>query len=433
MVFEDSAQSDSSGSRYLGEGFRQEPDFREATAPTVPVVPVVPGQVVTLPAENTVTVAKRGAPPNLEFVFDDPEDGEPGRDRMLVHGLWELVLALAVAGVGYLLYRSDTTLFSTDGLRSLLLDITMLGAAGMAMALSLRAAVPNLAVGAVAVAAALYFTEHANGGVLQPLLLVIGLAAVAGVVQGVVVAGLHVPGWAASLGVAAVLFGWAGTRPGGELKTFDPTPHAYWWLGGLAAVSVVAGLVGLVPPVRRIVSRFRPVGDPAKRRGMPGAVVAFVAIVVSSMLAAVAGVLGLGLSQTAPAPSDGFVLTALALGVALLGGTSAYGRRGGIFGTLLAAGLLTVGEQYAAHTHRNWSAGAFAAAAIAIGLGVTRLVERFGRPALPQSEDSEEDWAPRIHASTTTTTNGWATVKPPAPSTVGGIWAGDDSWGTTSR
>src|SRR5262249_44877022 len=108
MVFEDSSQATTPGSRFVGEGFRQEPDFRDPAAPTVPVVP---GQVVAplgeQPAEATI-VAKRGAPPNLAFVFDDPEDGEPGRDRMLVHGMWELVLALAVVGLGYLLYRSDS-------------------------------------------------------------------------------------------------------------------------------------------------------------------------------------------------------------------------------------------------------------------------------------------------------------------------------------
>ena len=61
-------------------------------------------------AQSTATrrwpCADRVPPPNLDYVFDDPADGEPGRDRMLVHGLWELVLALALAGVGYLLYRA---------------------------------------------------------------------------------------------------------------------------------------------------------------------------------------------------------------------------------------------------------------------------------------------------------------------------------------
>src|SRR5215475_4427264 len=101
MAFEDSPQAGTSGSRYLGEGFRQEPDFRDTTAPTVPVVTGTP----VSSSESTIAIAKRGTSPGLEFVFDDPEDGEPGRDRMLVHGLWEVVLMLALAGLGFLLYR----------------------------------------------------------------------------------------------------------------------------------------------------------------------------------------------------------------------------------------------------------------------------------------------------------------------------------------
>ena len=42
-------------------------------------------------------------PPSLDDVFDDPAHGEPGRDRMAVHIVWEIVLLLGVAAIGYLL------------------------------------------------------------------------------------------------------------------------------------------------------------------------------------------------------------------------------------------------------------------------------------------------------------------------------------------
>ncbi len=427
MTFEDGSPA---GSRYLGEGFRQEPDFRDATAPTVPVVA---GQVVAVP-ENTVTLTtKRPAPPNLEFVFDDPEDGEPGRDRMLVHSLWELVLALAVAGLGYLLYRQQSSLFSGDQLRELLLTVAVLGIAAMAVAVSLRAAAPNLAVGAVAVAGGVYFGLHAGTGLLRPLLVVIGFAAAIGAVQGLVVVGLHVPGWAAGLGAAAGVLAWTGSQPNVVFQAgYDPTAHAYWWFGGFVVVSVLGGVVGLVPTVRRAVGRFRPVADPAARRRMLAAVLTLCATVVSSILAGLAGVLSVSLDRGIVA-SDGLSVTVLAVGAALLGGTSAFGRRGGVFGTVLAAALVTVGMAYAVRTHHTWPAVAFGAVAIALGLGVTRLVERFGRPAPARSEDPDDDWAPRVHSSTPTG-NGWATTtRSPAQTGVGGIWASDDSWGTGDR
>ena len=63
MAFEDitPAEATSARSRYSGEGFRQEPDFREGTttfeAAAVPVIAPVPSE-----GEPTVTIGQR--PPN---------------------------------------------------------------------------------------------------------------------------------------------------------------------------------------------------------------------------------------------------------------------------------------------------------------------------------------------------------------------------------
>jgi len=77
---------------------------------------------------------------------------------------------------------------------------------------------------------------------------------------------------------------------------------------------------------------------------------------------------------------NGFGLMVLALGAALLGGTSVYGRHGGLFGTALAVIGLTLLSRYAAAEDRAVSVFALAAAAIAVGLMVSRLVEALGRP-----------------------------------------------------
>ena len=57
------------------------------------------------------------------------------------------------------------------------------------------------------------------------------------------------------------------------------------------------------------------------------------------MLAAGAGLI-LAMRVGTAAPDDGFTLLGVAAAAAFLGGTSAYGRRGGVFGTALAAGFL---------------------------------------------------------------------------------------------
>jgi ribose/xylose/arabinose/galactoside ABC-type transport system permease subunit len=416
MAFDDSPQAGGAGSRYLGEGFRQEPDFRDTTATAPPTPAVEP--------ESTVTLARRIAPPNLDYVFDDPEAGEPGRDRMLVHGLWEFVLVLALAGVGYLLYQQESAAFGGDGLRTLLLQVAALGAVAAGAAVALRAGAANLAVGAVAVAAALQF-GHSSGGLLQPLLLVVGLCAAVGLVHGLFVVGLHVPGWAVSLGVGLAVFVWAGRRS--EVTSFtgyDAGPHAYWWFGGFCAVSVLAGVVLAVPSLRRSFGRFRPVTDPAHRRGTVAAMITLLAIVVSTVLAGIGGVVSVATTQAAPL-SNGLELTGLAIGAALLGGTSAYGRRGGLVGTVLAASLIIVAMEYAGATGKPWGPATFAAVAVGLGLIVTRLVERFGRPMLHGELDEEDDeWASRATAAL-----GNGRTWQPGSTGAGGLWT-DDAWGS---
>jgi hypothetical protein len=147
---------------------------------------------------------------------------------------------------------------------------------------------------------------------------------------------------------------------------------------------------------------------------------------VSTILAGVGGVLQVSMSGAA-APTDGLALTGLALGAALLGGTSAYGRRGGIFGTVLAVSLLVVIGQYANATRLNWPVTVLAAGAIGVGLAVTRLVERLGRPR-PAAEALDEDWMPR---AATTDTRAWTPAT--TTTTPGGLWASDDAWGTADR
>lgn len=421
MAFDSSSQK---GFRYLGEGFRTEPDFRgqasgsggyvkDATTSFGAVT-----QAAETASETAVGVTRRI--PNLEHVFDDPSEGEPGQDRMLVHGIWELLLAVALVGLAYLLYRRQPAIFGT-GLRDLLLEVTSLGLVTVAAAVALRAGVPSLSVGAVAVAAGLFYGNYPGDGLLVSLLVVLGLSAAVGAAQGLLVVSVHVPSWAASLGVAMALGVWSAEQDTVTLLgTYNPAAHAYWWFAGLCALSVVAGLIGVIPSVRRQFGRFRPVADPARRRGGVAALIALGATVVSSMLAGLGGVV-LAMADRVARPDDGTVLTALAIGAALLGGTSAFGRRGGIFGTILAVALLTVAVRFAAATEHTWPVALVAAVAIVIGLAVTRLVEFFGRPA---QRDDDDDWVPKVGSA-------WTTKPAASTSGVGGLWASDEAWGAT--
>jgi hypothetical protein len=239
-----------------------------------------------------------------------------------------------------------------------------------------------------------------------------------------VTVGLHVPAWAASLAALLGLGAWASAQHIPRISTgYDPAPDAYLWFGAVAALSVVVSLLGLHPGLRRGFARFRPVADPAKRRGAGASVIAVVVTVVASVLAGLAGVL-LVLIGDLPRTNPGGLalhLTAVALGAALLGGTSAFGRRGGIFGTVLAAALLTLVLAWASRAHSSWPVGYIVGLAIAVGLVATRLVERFGRPVLRPSGDEDEAWV-RTPAPT-----------PPTTPWQGGLWSSDESWGSPRR
>src|ERR1700761_9407632 len=80
------------------------------------------------------------------------EPVEP-RDRVWVHAVWEVVLAAAVVGAVLAVRSESRTALTGNNLRDLLILLAAGILLGSAFALSLRAAVPNLAVGATAATA----------------------------------------------------------------------------------------------------------------------------------------------------------------------------------------------------------------------------------------------------------------------------------------
>src|SRR5262249_60844022 len=124
-------------------------------------------------------------------------------------------------------------------------------------------------------------------------------------------------------------------RPGAR----DVPGQIYYWFGGSAVRAIAGASIAAIPSVRRAVGRFRPITDPADRRGVPAAAVTAGAIVGSSLLAGLAGIV-LALGTHAFASSSGLTDSAVAVAVALLGGARAHGRRGGIGGPALAAAVV---------------------------------------------------------------------------------------------
>ncbi|WP_422774502.1 ABC transporter permease [Plantactinospora sp. WMMC1484] len=368
------------------------------------------------------------SPATLENVFDDPAHGEPGRDRIAVHLLWEVVLLVLVGALLFLTNRDYPDLLRGAQREELLVLGTAIGLLTLGAGLTLRAAVPNLALGPVAVAAALHFAENSDRGVVPAMLPALVAGLVAGLVIAVLVVGFHVPSWAASLavGLAVVVFIEQRTGPVDVQGEYDPTQHATYLFGGFAAVAVLTGLLGTVKTVRRAVGRFRPVADPALRRGGAAGVVVTLALALSMLFAVGAGMLLASGGPGRVAPTTGIEWTGLALGAALLAGTSAFGRRGGIAGGLLAATALTLFIQYADERNLDIAPAALAAVLVAAGLLVTRLVEANGRPRSYTERDRDRDWE-----AEPATTASWdsAPAQPPEPWTSSLPGQPTDRWG----
>src|SRR5262245_37502134 len=229
-------------SRYSGEpGFRDEPDFRGTSTPFSADFRTADSNDSTLNMGGRRSVS----PHLLDDVFDDPQHGDPGRDRLGVHAAWEIVLLLAIGVVGFLLSRADASVLRGNQLDSLLAFATALGILTIGAGLTLRTAVPNLAVGPVAVAAALHFAENGDSGVRSSTAVALGIAALAGIALAVLVVGFHVPGWAASLAMALVVMVYIQQRPEpvAVQGDYDPTGGALVLFIVFAAVSVIGGLL----------------------------------------------------------------------------------------------------------------------------------------------------------------------------------------------
>jgi hypothetical protein len=140
--------------------------------------------------------------------------------------------------------------------------------------------------------------------------------------------------------------------------------------------------------------------------------------------------------------------TLVGLGVALVGGTSAFGRRGGVFGTTLAVLALVLFDRY--QVAKDWEIALLATAGVAVagGLVVTRLIETFGRPRWAGDDEATDRWETTTPAGVegrattpagnsanateswpSSATDSWSSALPARPAPGGGPdpWD-DDRW-----
>ena len=161
-----------------------------------------------------------------------PED-DSGRDRLGVHIGWEIVLLLAVAAIGYLLHHLDPAGLRRPALDDLLITGTAIGLLALGAGLTLRAGVPNLAIGPIALGASLHYAEQGDRGLLDAALPALAVAAAGGLLIALLVIGLHVPGWVATLaaGTGVIVWDQFRTAPVEVQGDYDPSNVAFFFFG----------------------------------------------------------------------------------------------------------------------------------------------------------------------------------------------------------
>jgi ribose/xylose/arabinose/galactoside ABC-type transport system permease subunit len=291
-----------------------------------------------------------------------PTSGDADRDRLAVHLIWEGVLAfiavvLIVATAAMTPHQNLTSAFSQAG---------YLGLVAAGLAFSLRTGSPNLAVGSIvgfsSTLGAYLITEH-QWGKPAAMVLAIVLATLIGLVLGLLVAVLSVPAWVVTLAAAAVIQSIALSLADGSIipVRFSGSYPTALWYGLFFMVSVGGGALWLLPGVRRPLAASRGPGDPARWTGPRAGVGAIAGLTGSSFLAGLAAVPLLMRIQAAE--SSGTNLTTVALAAVLLGGASVFGRRAGVFGTLLAVTILAIIQVLVAY-----NGGPFWVSTLVIGL-----------------------------------------------------------------
>lgn len=262
------------------------------------------------------------------------------------------LIALLVIGVGFALMSPE--FLSHGNLLNVGRQAAVLAIVACGMTMVIISANIDLSVGSLvalcAVVGASISADRGIGGILM-VLIVVGVGALAGAVNGALVAGVGINSFIVTLGMMTVLRGAALMFTGGY--PVSGVPDSARWLGfgnvGPIPVPVLAALaifavVALVLTKTVLGRNVYAVGGnmtASRIAGVPVARTVFTVFVITGALcglgaAVLVGRLGAGL----PTSATGLELDAIA--AVIIGGASLFGGRGSVFGTLFGALILTV-------------------------------------------------------------------------------------------
>jgi ribose transport system permease protein len=242
---------------------------------------------------------------------------------------------------------------STRNVFNLLQQSSIIGVIAIGMTFVILAAGIDLSVGSVAAFGGMIVAILCQDQwpVAAAILVAVGAGAVLGLVMGSIVALTSVPSFIITLGGLVAIRGLTLLLTDGRPVFGVPEELKFLGAGFIGPVPVVGIIFILVTILAALFLRFTRAGrylyavggnaDAARLSGVPVSLIVAMTFVMCAALAAFGGVLLTAWLQVGqPTASDGAELTAIA--AVVLGGTSMFGGKGGVFGTFIAVILLSI-------------------------------------------------------------------------------------------
>ncbi len=283
-----------------------------------------------------------------------PDQRSPGDRRLSTTGIVYLALLGIVLAAGLLLGTQGRNLFSTSNTVDMLTRSSLLGFVAIGQTLVILCRSLDLSVGYVAALSSLVAATTMDGDparIVPGVIAALAVSAAVGLVNGLVITGLKVNAFIATLGTGLLLKAYLDTRyqgPAGDVPaSFQLFGYMRIWLLPLstAVMIAVAVVAGIVLHRSRLGYHMFAVGgndEVARLSGVRTGPTLVRAHVLCSLAAGIAGLLiaarfGTGSALVA---GSGYDLDSIA--AVVLGGTLLLGGRGSVAGTVGGVLILAV-------------------------------------------------------------------------------------------
>jgi rhamnose transport system permease protein len=313
---------------------------------------------------------------------------------------WEVLLVIAIIGVGIWSTTLSPFFFVRANLLDLLTPYAFIGLMAFGLAFVVIAGEIDISVASILAVSVVCFSQFYDAGLNVWLALVAGLAVATGLgaINGVLVGIFDLPSLAITLGTLAAYQGLAYViLPGEGVAAFPESVTrfggGYWHvelpiaLIVLVAFAVVLGFVLHATRFGRYLYTIGSNREAARFAGVPVARVRVTVFALSGFMAGIAGIVYLGYFGSARADAGQGSLLDVVTAV-VLGGVDIFGGSGSMLGVFLALVLvaeLRNGMQLAniSGDTQNIVIGGLLLTAIVLG-NLTRAIQARGLPSIPR-------------------------------------------------